>query len=102
MDKFISQWEKQKKDNHGKHCHDQQTHFSLFVFSVDGMLGKEAQVVITSLSWLTAPKMDKPILHMRGLINGNIAIIDARSYSHMIRGARMYIPLRDWGPDWDP
>ena len=42
-------WEKTKKDKHVKHCHNQQKHFSMFVLSVNRMLGKEALVVISQL-----------------------------------------------------
>ena len=38
-----------KKDNHGKHCHDQWKHFSAFVLSVDIILGREARVVLSQL-----------------------------------------------------
>ena len=37
------------KDKHGQHFHDQ-WNFSLFVLSVDGMMDKEAQVVLATLS----------------------------------------------------
>ena len=66
MDKILASWEKQKKDKHGKHFHEQRKHFSLFVLSVDGLLGKESLVLFANLSWLMAAKMDKTILYVRG------------------------------------
>ena len=48
-----------------------------------------------------AAKMDEPISHVRIWINGRIAIAVARSYSHIIRGAQIIIPLRDQEPDWE-
>ena len=36
---LLSRWETINKDKHSKHCHDQRKQFSLFVLSVDGMLG---------------------------------------------------------------
>ena len=36
-------------DKQGKHCNDQRKHFSLFVLSVDVMLGREALVVLSQL-----------------------------------------------------
>ena len=74
----------------------------MFVISVDGMLGTEALVVLTQLSQIMAVIMDEPISHVRGWINGRIAITVVRSYSHMICGARLPSPLRDREPDWDP
>ena len=57
------------------------------------MIGKEALVVLVKLSQLMAAKIEEPILHMRGWINGRIAILVARKYSCMIRGARLTSPL---------
>ena len=62
---LLDQWEKIKKDNHGKHCHNQLKQFSTFVLSVDGMLGREALVLLANLSQLIAAKMDEPILHVQ-------------------------------------
>ena len=49
MTGLLVRWEKIKKYKHGKYCHDQRKHFSLFVLSVDGMLGREALFVISQL-----------------------------------------------------
>ena len=51
---------------------------ALFVLSVDGMLGREALVALDNLSQLMAAKMDEPILHVRGYINGQILIAVTR------------------------
>ena len=99
---LMARWEKMKKDKHGKHCHEQRKHFSPFALSVDGMLGREALVVLANLSRLIAVKMNEPLSHVRGWINGRIAIAVARSYSLMIREARLLSPLRDREPEWDP
>ena len=40
MDKILDFWEKEKKDKHSKKYHDHQKLFSMFVFSVDGILGR--------------------------------------------------------------
>ena len=40
MTALLDWWKTIKKDMHGKHCNDQRKHFSQFVLSVDGMLGK--------------------------------------------------------------
>ena len=69
MYKLLDGWYNQNKDNHGKHYHKQRTRFSLFVLSIDGMLGKEALVVLANSIQLVAAKMDEPILHMKGWIN---------------------------------
>ena len=99
---ILALWEKIKKDKRGKHCHDQRKHSSPFVISANGMLGREALVVLANLSRLMAVKMDESILHVRGWVNGQITIAVARLYSQMIRGARLPSPLQDEELDWDP
>ena len=83
---LLDWWKKTKKDKNGKHFHEQRKHFSPFVLSVNGMLGREALVVLADLSRIMAAKIDEPILHVQGWINGHITNAVARSYSCMIRG----------------
>ena len=64
-------------------------YFYPFVLSVDGLLGKEAHIVLANLSQLMAEKMEEPILHMCSWFNGLIVIAVAQSYSLMIRGYRL-------------
>ena len=66
MTKLLVRWEKIKKDKHGKHCNDQWKHFSLFVLSVDGLLGREALVVLSQLSLFMADKREEPLSQERG------------------------------------
>ena len=47
---LLVRWENIKKDKHGKQCNDQRKHFSPFVLSVDGILGREALVLTSQLS----------------------------------------------------
>ena len=58
MTSLLVRWEKIKKYNHGKHWHDQRKHFSPFALSVDGILGKEAIVVLSQLSRVMAEKRE--------------------------------------------
>ena len=99
MEYLLSCWDKIKKDNFGKHCHKQRKHVSPFVLSVDGMQGKEALVVLANLSQLMVAKMDKSVFHMRGWINGRVAILVTGSYFLMICRARLPSPLWDWEPN---
>ena len=94
MDKILARWRKIKKDNHSKYFHDQQKHVSPFFLSVDGMMGKEAQVVLTTLSRLMAAKMDEPISHVKIWVNVRITIAVASSYSWVLHGAQVPSPLR--------
>ena len=66
------------------------------------MLGREALVVLANLSRLMAAKIDEPIFHVQGWINGRIAITVARSYSCIICGDILPSSLWDQEPYWDP
>ena len=56
MDNLLAFWENQNKDKHGKNFQYQRKNDPPFVLYVNGMLGKEALVVIVDLSQLTAEK----------------------------------------------
>ena len=58
--------------------------------------------VLAQFSLIMAAKLDESIFHIRGWINGKIAIAVARSYSRIIFRARLPNPLRDRELDWDP
>ena len=50
----------------------------LFVLSVDGMMEKEAQVVLATLSGLMAAKMDESISYVKDQVNSQIEITFTR------------------------
>ena len=50
MAALLARWEIIKKYNHGNNCHNQRKHFSSFVISMDGILVREALVVIFQFS----------------------------------------------------
>ena len=50
MAALLDRWESIKKDKHGKHCNNQRNNFLPFVISVNGMLGRQALVVLSQLS----------------------------------------------------
>ena len=50
MDKLLAGWDKIKKDKHGQAFYNQRKNISPFVLSVDGMMGKEALVVLAPFS----------------------------------------------------
>ena len=102
MEARIYRWEKIKKYNHVKNCHDWRKYFPLFVISVNGMLGREALVVLANLSRLMATKIDEPILYVQSWVNRRIVIAVTRLYSRMICWDKLPSPLRDQELDWDP
>ena len=65
------------------------------------MFGKEYQVLLTTLSQLMAAKTDEPILHVKGLFNGRIEIVAARSYPQGLHRARVPSNLINRYQDWE-
>ena len=61
--------------------------FFLFVLYVDDMIGKETLVIFVNLSQIMEAKMEGPIFHMRGLVNGWIETAIAILHSRIILGA---------------
>ena len=50
IEKLLVGWEKNKKEKYGQACYDQWIYFPLFLLLADGMISKEALVVLTTLS----------------------------------------------------
>ena len=50
MISLLERWENIKNDKHVNHCHIQRKDFSAFVLSVDGILDREALVVLSQFS----------------------------------------------------
>ena len=65
------------------------------------MLGRESLVMIYQLSRVMEEKREESLWQVRGWINGHISIVDAISYSQMIRRARLPSSLQEQEPDWD-
>ena len=98
MDKLFVGWDKTKKEKHEQYCYNQRRHS--FFLSVDGMMGEEALVVLTTLSLPMSVKMDKPIYHIIGWVNGRTVVSVASSYSRLICGAQAPIPLWTQKLEW--
>ena len=102
MSALLAQWEMIKKDNHGKHYHNQLKQFLPFVLSVDRMIWRKTLVLLLQLSRVMSEKRAEALSQVRGWVNGQITISVARSYSRMIRGSHLPSPLWEQDPDWDP
>ena len=89
MSALLSKWKTIKNYKQGKQRHNQHNCFSPFFLSVNGMLGREALVVLSQLSRVMAEKREEPLLQVRGWVNGQIEITVTRSYSRMIHGAQL-------------
>jgi hypothetical protein len=57
--KVLANHEKEKKKKYLQPCLDQRRHFTPFVVSADGLIGKEAKTLLKRLSALLAEKWEK-------------------------------------------
>ena len=92
IDELLARWEKLRMKNTGIIAMTNII-FSSFVLLVDTIMGKEALIVLATLSQLMAAKMDKPIFHVKGWVSARTAIAVARSYSRLLRIARSPNPF---------
>ena len=77
MDKLLDRWGKSRRKNTRRLAMTNRELF-LFVLSVDGMMEKEAQVVLATLSGLMAAKMDESISYVKDQVNSQIEIAFTR------------------------
>jgi hypothetical protein len=83
-------------------CLEQRRHFSPFVVSADGLLGKEAKILLRKLSAMLATKWEKPYSEVCGYGNARMSIAIVRAAHLCIRGSR--IPtgkMRNRLPQWE-
>jgi hypothetical protein len=82
MKVLAAQHEREKKRKYLEPCLEQCRHFSPFVVSTDGLIGKEAQTIMKKLPARLAEKSGKPYSVVCGYANGarmSIAIVRATS-----------------------
>eukprot|EP00957_Ditylum_brightwellii_P002398 183970-Ditylum_brightwellii.AAC.1 len=85
LEKVLLVQEKEKKAKYLQACLKQSHHFSPFIVSVDGMLGKEADMVLKQLSQKLAAKWECPILHASNYIKTAISLSTMRVTNHCLR-----------------
>ena len=85
----IELQENEKKKKYAKKCMEQRRHFTPFVLSVDGMLGKEAQSFLKHLAYIYVAKWDLTYSQVRGYLNSKISIACLRAAHRCIRGSRV-------------
>ena len=71
-------------NKHCQACCNLRRHFSRFVLSVDGVMGKKALFILATLSQLMSARLDKSISHFTGCFNSRIIIAVARLYSRVL------------------
>jgi hypothetical protein len=88
-DKVLSAHKREKKKKCLGACLEQRRHFSHFVVSADGLLGKEAKILLRKLSSMLAEKWEKPHSEVCGYVNARMSIAIVRATHLCIRGSRI-------------
>jgi hypothetical protein len=90
--KVLETHEREKKKKYLGACLAQRRHFTPFVVSTDGLLGREAKILVQRLSALLAAKWNKPCSHVCGYVNARMSIAIVQATHLCLRGSR--IPTR--------
>jgi hypothetical protein len=78
-DKVLEAHEREKEKKYLGACLEQRRHFSPFVASTDGLLGKEAKILLRKLSSMLAKKWEKPYSEVCGYVNARMSIAIIRA-----------------------
>ena len=100
--KVLLRHEKEKKDKYGAHCIARRRTFTPLVFSIDGLLGKEATAASKRLATSLASKWKRSYSEVCGYIRSRLSIALIRSSSHCLRAERtpthrFHTPMWDSG-----
>jgi hypothetical protein len=100
--KVLLRHEKEKKAKYGDHCIARRRTFTPLVFSVDGLLGKEATAASKRLASSLAAKWKRSYSEICGFVRSRISFALVRSSSRCLRGDRnptnrFHTPIWDSG-----
>jgi hypothetical protein len=85
-----------------KSCLEQRRHFTPFVVSTDGLIGKETKTLLKKLSSLLAEKWEKPYSVVCGYVNAQMSIAIVRATHLCLRGSRIPTSqMSDRRPKWE-
>ena len=91
--KALADQEREKKRKYLRVLEEQRRHFTPFVVSCDGMLGKEADFMMKRLAQLLSEKWQRPYSQVCGYLKARMSIAIVRATHMCIRGSR--VPSRD-------
>jgi hypothetical protein len=94
--------EREKKKKYIEACLEQRRHFSPFVASTDGLLGKESRTLLKKLSVLLAEKWEKPYSEICGYVNARMSIAMVRATHLCLRSSRIPTSqMSNLRPQWE-
>ncbi len=87
--KVLAQHERKKKRKYLDACLAQRRHFTPFVVSTDGLVGRVAKELLKRLSLRLSDKWEQPYSVVRGFVNARISIAIVRATHLCLRGLRV-------------
>ena len=99
VEKLLEKQENEKKKKYLQPCLERRRHFTPFIATTDGMLGKEAQKFIERLVTHLAGKWKSPYSQVMAYVRGKISIAILRGTSRRIRGTRTPFHLKSYCED---
>jgi hypothetical protein len=99
--KVLAQHEREKKKKYLLPCLEQRKHFTPFVVSTDGLLGREAAELLKRLSLRLAEKWERPYSVVHGFVNARMSIAIVRATHLCLRGSRVPLSQISRRPLWE-
>ena len=98
---MLETHEREKKRKYLKACQDQRRHFTPFVVSCDGLLGKEAVALLRNLAERLSNKTGKCYSETCGFLRARLSIAIVRSVHLCLRGSRIPTNSMSRHPQWE-
>ena len=92
LTKVLKRQEEEKKAKYSDACREAHLHFTLLIFSVDGMEGKKATAARKRLASKLAEKWHKEYSQVCGFLRARLSVALVRAANQCLRGTRD--PLR--------
>jgi hypothetical protein len=100
--KVLEAVEHLKKKKYLQPCLDQRHHFIPFIVSVDGLIRKEAKMVLKVLAARTSTKSGKMYSNVMGYMRARLSIAIIRATHVCIRGSIVpTLRMRNILPQWE-
>jgi hypothetical protein len=98
---YLATQEREKKKKCLQSCLEQRKHFTPFVVSTDGLIGREAGELLKRLSLWLADKWERPYLVVRGFVSARMSIGIVRATHLCLRGSRVPLSQISRRPQWE-
>ena len=89
MDAILTKHEREKKKKYLSSCTEQRRHFTPFVVTTDGVLGREADHFIRHIAKKLSTKWERPYSIVCGYLRMRMSIAIARATHLCLRGSRI-------------